>query len=127
MGQGGIFKRLDTVIIRVSNIERARHWYEEKLGFDVIFCDEPEKLAIFDLGGDTSLTLWQLKPGESLAPTKFSGTFPIFVTDNIGEAHKTLSGLGVKVASIENGGGVTWFKLSDIDGNTLEVCQVPNS
>lgn len=38
-----MFKRLDTTILRVSNILEAKKWHEEKLGLTSSFFDERRK------------------------------------------------------------------------------------
>lgn len=41
-----MFKRLDTTILRGSNIFEAKKWYEEKLELTSAFFDEGEKLTV---------------------------------------------------------------------------------
>lgn len=123
MNKAEIFTRLDTVIVRVKYLAAARKWYEDKLGFRPSFADNNEKLVVFDVGGTTSLTIWQLKPGDKPAPAGTAGVFPIFLAENAGDARKTLSGRGVEVTAIREGGGIRWFRFHDLDGNPLEVCQ----
>jgi len=77
--------------------------------------------VIFDPGGSTGLTLWELKRGEALPPTGFAGPFPIFLSDDLVRAREHLLDQGVKVEMIQNSSGVSFF---DPDGNRLEVCQV---
>ncbi|MBO0160373.1 VOC family protein, partial [Vibrio parahaemolyticus] len=50
---------IDTIIVRVSNIEVSRKWYQEKLDLKPIWDDPNLKLVVFDTGGPTSLTIWQ--------------------------------------------------------------------
>ena len=120
----GVFRGLDTVVLRVRDIRRATEWYREKLGFAEPYFDPGERLAVFDLGGTTSLTLWELKPGEVRDSREHAGTFPIFSVTDARETWAVLRERGVDVAPLVDGGGVTYFPFRDLDGNLLEACQV---
>jgi catechol 2,3-dioxygenase-like lactoylglutathione lyase family enzyme len=134
VNQAGIFTKLDTVIVRVRDLERARAWYDEKLGLKAAFIDDTEKLAVLGTGGATSLTIYQLKPREKLVtpPLTFeaspggervAGTYPIFCADDIKTTYELLKSRGVMVEpEIHTGGGGQWFAFSDLDGNKMEVC-----
>jgi predicted enzyme related to lactoylglutathione lyase len=124
MGQAGIFSRLDTVILRVKDLRRAMEWYEQKLGLTASSIDERENRVAFDLGGTTSLTLWQLKPGEALPARGAAGTYPIFSVDDAEGTHARLRSRGVTASTLQTGGGVCSFSFFDLDGNRLEVCQI---
>lgn len=123
MPPAGIFLRLDTLFVRVRDFERSRTWYETHLGFTVTFVDPQERLVIFDLGGTTSLTLWELKRGEALPPPGFAGPFPIFLSDDLIRDREHLQDQGVEVERMQSSGGVSFFGFFDPDGNRLEVCQ----
>ncbi len=84
--RAGVFRGLDTVLLRVRNISVAKRWYLEKLGFAEPYFDPAERLGVFDLGGTTSLTLWELKPGEVLSPSEHARPFPIF---SVADARET--------------------------------------
>lgn len=120
----GIFTRLDTVIVRVRDLDAARAWYEKTLGFVAGYFDRQERLVIFNVGGTTSLTLWQLKPGERLPLAGTASTFPIFGTDDARQTHRLLGSRAVSVDPIQEGGGVRFFTFRDLDGNRLEVCEL---
>ena len=122
--QSGIFTKLDTVLLRVRDLDASRAWYERTLGLLAVYVDLEEGLVIFGVGGTTSLTLWQLKPGEHLAPTGAAIPFPIFGSDDARQTHKLLSSRGVSVDPVQDGPGVRYFTFRDPDGNRLEVCEV---
>ncbi len=115
------FLRLDTVILRVRDIKKARAWYQQKLGFRPTYSDDDEKLVVLDLQGTTSLTLWQLKEKEKLTA---SSTYPIFLAEDIQAAHETLAAQRVKTEPVTENNGLRWFGFYDLDGNRMEVCQV---
>lgn len=87
-----------------------------------MYVDEAEGLVVLGMDG-TSLTLWQLKPGETSVPGA-AGTYPIFGIDDADAAHARLSDRGVKVDPVQEGPGVRFFSFYDADGNRLEACQV---
>ncbi len=124
MASAGIFARLDTVLLRVRDFERSKSWYEQVLGFTAGFVDPQERLVVFDLGGQTSLTLWELKRGEALTPPGFACPFPIFLAADAIRAREHLLDRGVQVEMIQHSSGVSFFGFFDPDGNRLELCQV---
>jgi catechol 2,3-dioxygenase-like lactoylglutathione lyase family enzyme len=117
-----MFSRLDTLILRVRDLASARQWYAHALGLETVYVDEVEGLAVLGLEG-TSLTLWQLKPAETLAPD-VAGSYPIFGVADAEAAHERLRVRGVSVEEVQSGPGVRFFGFRDADGNRLEACQV---
>lgn len=123
-GTAGVFRGLDTVLVRVRDIGVATGWYQEKLGLTHPHLDPVERLAVFDLGGTTSLTLWELKGGETPCPPGHTRPFPIFSVADARQTWNLLRGRGVNVGDLVEGGGVTYFTFRDLDDNLLEACQV---
>lgn len=123
-GTAGVFQKLDTVLLRVRDINLAKAWYLEKLGFAQPYFDPEERLAVFDLGGTTSLTLWELKSGETLGPRAHARAFPIFAVADARKTWALLRDRGVDVEDMVDSGGVTYFTFRDLDENLLEACQV---
>jgi catechol 2,3-dioxygenase-like lactoylglutathione lyase family enzyme len=119
-----MFERIDTFILRVRNLERARRWYEERLQLTATFLDDHEQLAVLGVGEHHSLTLWQLKPGETAASSETAGAYPVFGTSDARAAHAQLLRSGVHPEPIQDGSGIRFFGFRDPDGNRLEVCQV---
>lgn len=124
MSNAGIFSRLDTVLLRVRDFPAAKAWYEKKLGFTTSYVSETEKLAVFDMGGATSLTIWQLKPSERFVTGGVHGTFPIFLADDAKSLRERMESMNIEVEDIQESDGVLSFGFFDLDGNRLEVCQV---
>ncbi|GAX91210.1 VOC family protein [Effusibacillus lacus] len=119
----GLFTRIDTVILRVKNIKKARKWYEEVLELTPTFVgDDDYPIVIYKVGGETPLTLYQLGYDEVLPAKRFSTTYPIFFVENIEEAHSKLHGRGVDVEAIQDDGTVQYFVFRDPDGNRMEAC-----
>lgn len=117
----GVFTKVDTVIVRVRDLAAARAWYEETLGLRAGYVSEEERLVVFEVARNgTTFTIWELKPGQRLAPADAEGTYPILFADDLAHARAALAGRGVPVSDIE-GDGVRWFTMRDPDGNKLEV------
>ncbi|MCU0357099.1 MAG: VOC family protein [Cyclobacteriaceae bacterium] len=113
---------IDTVIIRVSDYQRAKTWYEEKLNLNPVFEDPKLKLVVMDTGSPVSLTLWQTE--EPIVINRATSAYPIFRSHDAREAHRELTGRGVRTGDLITDHQTTWFCLYDPDGNMIEVCQV---
>ena len=113
---------IDTIILRVSNINEAKIWYTTKLGFKNIYEDEKLRLVVLDTFSPTSLTLWETD--EKIVPNPKTAAYPIFKTLNATDASDTLRRLDVKVNDLITDHVVTYFNFFDPDGNMLEACQV---
>src|SRR5690606_29642806 len=101
----GSFSGLAAVLIRVTNGETSRDWYRAALGFEEPYFDPAQRLAVFSLGGTTSLTLWELKDGEALPSREAATAFPIFSVKDAAETRRILSERGVDVGPIIDDGG----------------------
>lgn len=119
-----MFQRLDTVILRVVDVERAEQWYRSALGLDVVHRDDAQRLRVMGVGEAGLLTLWQRRADEIAPDPAAAGTYPILATADAPAARARLIERGVEVSALEDGGGVRWFWFRDPDGNRLEACQV---
>ena len=117
---GPLFTRIDAVVLRVRDLAAARAWYTGTLGLTATYEDPALKLAVLDMAGGTSLTLWELGPGEG-APS--GGGFPILGVDDAEEAHRRLTGVGVETGPVQEAAGARFFSFRDPDGNRLDVAQ----
>ena len=115
---------IDTVILRVSDISKAKNWYTEKLRFKNIHEDERLRLVVLDTFGPTSLTIWET--ADKIEPNPGTTAYPIFRASDAGTAHHQLKLNGVNVGELITDHVVTYFTFHDPDGNVLEVCQVHN-
>lgn len=112
-----LFKRIDTVFLKVYNFEKAIQWYSSVLGFSVRWVDEKAGYAALNIG-ETPLTLVRSTAVEnSESNISFN-----FYTPNAEEAHQHLINNGVDAGPIQEDGNVKWFKFKDLEGNALEVC-----
>lgn len=120
-----LIQGIDTVILRVSNIENAKNWYIEKLGFGLLYEDPASRLAVLDTYGPTSLTLWQTD--YTLSVHRDTANYPILKTVQVEALRNELVHRGVETSEISYGDGVSFFQFFDPDGNVLEACQLDAS
>ncbi len=113
---------IDTIIIRISNVEISKKWYQEILELKPIWDDPNLKLVVFDTGGPTSLTIWQTD--KIIQNNPDTSTYPIFRTHDANTLNQELKEKGIKVGEVIYDGFLNYFFFNDPDGNILEVCQV---
>jgi catechol 2,3-dioxygenase-like lactoylglutathione lyase family enzyme len=117
-----LLQGIDTVIIRVSDVNLSKKWYSEKLGLTPIWDDSNLKLVLMDTGSPTSLTLWQTD--EKIHSNKNTASYPIFRTLDAKASRNELLNSGVDVSEIIEDEVVKFFQIYDPDGNILEACEV---
>lgn len=112
-----MFKKLRTIIYRVSNLEEAKQWYAKVTGIAPYF-DEPFYVG-FDINGcelglDPNLT--QSNSGEHSVA---------YWVDNINEATENLIANGAKIVSTiqDVGGGASVSVLADPFGNHIGLIE----
>lgn len=129
--------KLEVVVVPVSDIDRAKHFYAEQMGFVVDVDHAPsEHFRIVQLtppGSGCSVTIG--KGLAEMAPGSLKGLQ--LVVDDIEAAHAELSGRGVPLSSIQHhdgtgfaeGKGDRWNSFvffSDPDGNGWAIQERPN-
>ena len=115
---------IDTVILRVSDVDRAKLWYVEKLGFKNIHEDIKLRLVVLDTFNPTTLTIWETNKEINNNPN--TSAYPIFRSMDAQNVHEQLKLRDVNVGEIMADHVVTYFTFRDPDNNILEVCQVHN-
>lgn len=108
-----MLKRIDTVFLPVTNLERAIAWYTETLGLKLRWISHSYACLNVD---QTALTLVQL---AEVIPHKHE-PFNFYV-DDIKATHAHLAGLGATVSEIRDHGDVVEFTVTDPDGNPLGI------
>jgi catechol-2,3-dioxygenase len=117
-----LFTKIDTFIIRVTDIASSKKWYQEVLELSPSYESQGEHpIVIFSLSSGSSLTLYQWLKDEEHS-THPSTSYPIFFAENIEEVYKKLVERKVSVSTLQKDLGTTFFSFYDIDGNKLEVC-----
>jgi catechol 2,3-dioxygenase-like lactoylglutathione lyase family enzyme len=125
-----IVNKFIMVSIAVSDMKKAKEFYAEKLGLEVVTdyrrSDDNWWVTLTPPGGGTSITLAR---SSSVKKTTQPGTLSFYLsTSDIAAAHKELNEKGVKTNAIQDdlygpGSGVKWFNLDDPDGNQVLVAQ----
>jgi predicted enzyme related to lactoylglutathione lyase len=116
--------KLELVPIPVTDVDRAKAFYAERLGFavdvDVRPADGVRVVQLTPPGSACSIGLGTGLPVYEATPGSVRGLH-LVVTD-IERARAELVGRGVDVgAVVDVGGGVRYAALEDPDGNTLTL------
>ena len=122
MEETKLLQGIDTVIIRVSDIEISKDWYQKKLGLLPVWDDPKMNLVVLGTNSATSLTLWQTK--KKISIDQETASYPIFKTPDASALREALIVSGIQVGEIIQDEYVKYFFFYDPDGNILEACQV---
>ena len=111
-----IFQRIDTVFLKVKNLDRSVTWYTEVLGFSLRWRSETH--AALNIG-ETPLTLVQAPENHT---SLMEQAYFNFYVEDIQLAYSHLKNHQVEVGEVGSDEQVSWFSFKDIDGNQLDVC-----
>lgn len=109
-----LIKRVETVFIRVSDIEKSSAWYKSVLQLDIKW--GKEGMAAFKLG-ETDITIMQ----QELDITK-DVTFNLLVND-IHSFRQHLKSLNINVSDIKTWEDLYYISFLDIDGNEIQAVE----
>ncbi len=116
--------RLHTMVLRVANLERSRTWYTQKLGMDVIYEDVHYRLLMLRNEGESQISLWEYRPGETPTTSSKETAYPVFLSLNARDDHRALAERGVNPSPIEDyPHGLRLFWITDPDGHRLCVIE----
>lgn len=121
-----LLKGMEGVFIPVKDPELSASWYDEILGFKLLYIEE--EAAVMKIA-EQSQTVVCLVKTINHQPMKFPdnnfgvGKYYNFIPQNIEETHKYLLEQNVKVNPINEEGSTKFFTFYDPDGNPLGVCQ----
>ncbi|MFP7442954.1 VOC family protein [Bacillus infantis] len=121
-----LFKGREGVFIPVTDPESSAKWYEEILGFQLIYIEE--EAAVMRIG-DKSQTVFCLVKTQNHQPKSFPennfevGKYYNFIPNDIEDTHKLLLEKEVKVDPIGGDESTKFFTFYDPDNNPLGVCQ----
>ncbi len=120
--------RLQLVPIPVADVERAKTFYIDQVGFgldhDVSPSDGVRVVQLTPSGSSCSIVLGQGLPGLAAEPGSVRGLH--LVVDDIDAARELLVGQGVDVeAVVDLGGGIRMAGFADPDGNTWALQELP--
>ena len=121
--------RLQLVPIPVVDIDRARAFYVDQVGFgldhDVSPADGVRVVQLTPSGSSCSIVLAEGLPGLSAEPGSVRGLH--LIVDDIDGARTVLVDRGVDVeAVVDLGGGIRMAGFADPDGNTWALQQLPS-
>jgi catechol 2,3-dioxygenase-like lactoylglutathione lyase family enzyme len=118
--------KIELVAMPVSDVDRAKAFYTEKLGFaadhDIRVSDDLRFVQLTPPGSACSICFGD---GVTEAPAgSVKGT--LMVVADIEEAQRTLTGRGLEVGEIEDLEWGRFIYFADPDGNTWAVQQLPD-
>lgn len=119
--------KLELAIMPVSDVDRAKTFYSEQLGFvaehDHTVDENTRFVQLTPPGSDCSIAF-----GKGLTwaePGSYSGLQ--LVVEDIEQAHADLSSNGVDVSEIETHPWGSFVSFRDPDGNSWSVQQLPQA
>lgn len=120
--------KLELVPVPVSDIDRAKAFYVDKLGFnadhDVRPNDTVRVVQLTPPGSACSIALLAGLPGAEMQPGSLRGLH--LVVEDISKVREVLAGRGVEVSEIdEYPRGIKYVHFSDPDGNTWTLQEIP--
>jgi catechol 2,3-dioxygenase-like lactoylglutathione lyase family enzyme len=120
--------KLELVPVPVSDVDRAKAFYVEQVGFnadhDVRPNDTVRVVQLTPPGSGCSIVLSTGLPGIEMPSGSLRGLHRVVA--DIGQARAALTGRGVEVSEIdEQGMGIKYASFSDPDGNTWTLQEIP--
>lgn len=120
--------KLELVPVPVSDVDRAKAFYVEKIGFNADLDIRPnDAVRIVQLtppGSACSIVIGTGLPGIEMQPGSLRGLH--LVVGDIYKAREALAGQGVDVSEVdEHDQGVKYVYFSDPDGNTWALQEMP--
>jgi len=120
--------KLELIPVPVADIDRAKAFYTEKLGFNADLDVRPtETVRLVQLtppGSGCSIMLGTGVPGIAMPPGSLRALH--LVVADVSKARAMLAGRGVAVSEIdEHPQGIKFVSFSDPDGNTWLFQEMP--
>lgn len=121
-----LLKGMEGVFIPVKNPKLSAQWYEEILGFTLVYLEEEAAVMKIDEHAPTVVCLVKTMNHQ---PMKFPdnhfgvGKYYNFISHNIEETYNLLIKKNVKVNELGGEGTTKFFTFYDPDDNPLGVCQ----
>ncbi len=114
-----IQNRIGCIFIPVSDMTRARRWYERLLGLPPSTISHADRIADLPMLSETQLILDSHKPVVNSSPPLL-----FFWTDDVRTTAEFLQQIGVEIVRpIEDIGSVSTPVIKDPDHNLLMICQ----
>jgi catechol 2,3-dioxygenase-like lactoylglutathione lyase family enzyme len=125
-----VVNQLTMVSVVVSDMQKAKEFYAEKLGFEVATdyrLNDDNWWVTLSLPGGPSITLARSSTTSNEAPKP--GTLGLYLsTSDIAAAQEELQQRGVNAGEIQDnlygpGSGVKFIQFQDPDGNSVTIAQ----
>ncbi|SFD69838.1 Catechol 2,3-dioxygenase [Bacillus sp. 491mf] len=117
---------MEGVFIPVKDPKISAKWYEEKLGFKLIYIENEAAVMKIEEGSQTVVCLVRTVNHQPMnfPENNFGvGKYYNFIPKDINETYRLLIERGVKVNPISGEGTTKFFTFFDPDGNPLGACQ----
>jgi catechol 2,3-dioxygenase-like lactoylglutathione lyase family enzyme len=131
MTKMAVANQLSMVSVVVSDMQRAKEFYAEKLGLgvgtDYRLNDDNWWVTLTLPGGGASITLARSSTTSNEPPKP--GTLGLYLsTSDIAAAHKELNQRGLEPGEVRDdlygpGSGVKFIQFKDPDGNSVTIAQ----
>lgn len=120
--------KLELVPVPVSDIDRAKAFYVEKIGFKADHDVQPGNgmrvLQLTPPGSACSIVIGAgLGECSEIKPGSIKGLH--LVVANIVETREALLGRGVEVGAVRDMGGILFARFADPDGNSWLLQEIP--
>ena len=112
-----MIERIDTLCMKVKNVEKSGDWYENLLGFSVVFKGEGYRVLRVGDGSNVPLTI-----EEGNITHNADQSYPIFYSKDIQGLYEKLKEHNVKVSKLHDDAINHYFNFFDLDDNKLQVC-----
>ena len=118
--------KLELVPIPVADVDRAKSFYVEKVGFHADHDVQPGNgmrfVQLTPPGSACSIVIG-IGLGDLSAPGSVKGLH--LVVADINKAREALASRGVEVSGVDDLGGIKYVHFSDPDGNTWLLQEIP--
>ncbi len=117
-------KSMNVLAVYVTDLEKAKAFYIEQLGFEE--CEEISP-GILLRSGDVTLYMEEGRKEQKSELREFSEFSPCFDTDSVKQTYEVMKSSGVKIVEEYQEFAPTFaiFKIVDPDGNLIEFAGKP--
>jgi catechol 2,3-dioxygenase-like lactoylglutathione lyase family enzyme len=122
--------KLELVPIPVSDVDRAKEFYVNKVGFHLDHDVRPnEAMRVVQLTPPGSACSVLLSVGLPEISDMVPGSQKALhlVVDDINEARESLMSLGVECGGVDDMGGILYVYFKDPDGNSWLLQEIPSN
>ena len=120
--------RLELVPVPVSDVDRAKAFYAEKIGFHVDLDVQPGNgMRVVQLTPPGSTCSIVIGTGMGEISAMQPGTMKAvhLVVDDINQAREELVNRGVQIGEVDDLGGIKYARFNDPDGNSWLLQEIP--